>query len=272
MKMLQRQSARLFLLGAVLFLLLPIRASAAPAKVQGMKSGVTTKNSINISWQAQAGVSGYQVYRSEIYDGKYKKVLNVNPDMTAFCNRKLSSGQEYFYKVRAYTSVGGNVSYGKFSKILRTRTKMPAPKKAIVRTRSNIRKHAGTSYAIVATIDANTSVKIICAAKDKSGDAWSFVSCKVNGHTVKGYIYNNLLRDGQQAVVTQTGQVTASSLNVRANPGNTSKIIASLKRGQKVLILGQERAADKSVWYLVEFKNKGRTVKGYVSARYIKLV
>lgn len=272
MKTLQRQAMKLFVLGAILLFLSPIRVLAAPERIQGMKCGATTQNSINISWQAQAGVSGYQVYRSEIFDGKYKKVLNVNPGMTAFCNRKLASGQEYFYKVRAYTNAGGNVSYGKFSKILRTRTRMPYAKKAVVRTRANIRKHAGTNHPIVTTVDANTTVNVICAAKDKSGDAWSFVSCKAGGRTIKGYIYNNLLRDGQQSVVTQIGKVTASRLNVRASAGNTGKIIGSLKRGQKVTLLGQEKAPDGSTWYLIQFKKKGRMIKGYVSARYIKLV
>ncbi len=276
MKVLQRQSMRLFVLGAVLFFLLPLHAAAAgtPEKVQGMKCGATTKSSINISWQGQAGVSGYQIYRSEIYDGKYRKVLDVNPDMTAFCNRKLAGGQEYFYKVRAFTNTGGTVSYGKFSKILRTRTKAN-PQKAVVRTRANIRRHAGTSHAIVATVDANTAVSVLCAAKDKSGDAWSFVSCEVDGRKIRGYIYNSLLknsRQSQQSVVTQTGKVTASKLNVRAKPGNASQVIGTLKQGQKVTILGQEKASDGSTWLLVQFKKKGRILKGYVSARYVRLV
>lgn len=273
MKMLQRQSMKLFVLGAVLFFLFPLRtpAAAIPEKVQGMKCGATTKSSINISWQGQPSVSGYQIYRSDIYDGKYKKVLDVNPGLTAFCNRKLAVGQEYFYKVRAFTNTGGTVSYGKFSKILRTRTRTN-PQKAVVRTRANIRKHAGTSHAIVATVDANTVVSVLCAAKDKSGDAWSFVSCEVNGRKIRGYIYNNILRSGQPSVVTQTGQVTASKLNVRAKPGNTGQVTGSLKYGQKVTILGQEKAPDGSTWLLVQFKKKGRIMKGYVSARYIKLV
>ena len=256
-----------------LFLSFSMPVSAAPVKVEGMKGGATTKNSINISWKGQEGVLGYRIYRSMVYDGKYKKVIDVNPQINAFCNRNLLSGQEYFYRVRAYANVGGKVTYGKFSKILRMRTKMPFPKKALVRTRANIRKHAGTNYGIIATVDAGTTVQILCAAKDKSGAGWSYVSCVADGRKIRGYIYNNLLQGNQtHATVTQTGKVTASRLNVRASAGTTGKVIASLKRGQKVLLLGQVKASDGTVWYLVQFQKNGRVIKGYVSARYIKLV
>ncbi|MCI8635190.1 MAG: SH3 domain-containing protein [Eubacterium sp.] len=273
MKATRKRIMGLFVCTALLVLCLPVYVFAAsPARVAGMKAGAATQSSVNISWETQEGVSGYQIYRSAIYDGKYKKVLDVNPQLNAFCNRNLAAGQEYYYKVRAFTYTDGKVVRGKFSKILRTRTKMPRASKSVVRTRANIRKHAGTGHPVVATVNANTPVKIICAAQDKSGDAWSYISCKVNGRTVKGYIYNNLLRSGQQSVVTQIGKVTASRLNVRASAGNTGKIIGTLKRGQKVTLLGQEKAPDGSVWYLVQFTQNGRTVKGYVSARYIKLV
>lgn len=273
MKMLQKISLGFAMCCLVCLLFLPeyISAAAVPQKVQGMKCGVITPTSVNISWSGQEGVSGYQIYRSMAYDGKYKKILEVNPQMNAFCNKNLPGGQEYYYKVRAYTKSGGEVVYGKFSKKLRTRTKMNSPCKAVIRTRANIRKHAGTNHPVVSTVNANTVVSVICAARDKSGDAWSYVSCSADGRTVKGYIHNNLLKQSQQ-FVTQTGKVTASSLNVRANASQTGRIIGTLKRGQKVIILGQEKASDGSVWYLVQFKQKGRFVKGYVSSRYIRLV
>lgn len=149
---------------------------------------------------------------------------------------------------------------------------MPIPKKAMVRTRANIRKHAGTNHAIVATADAKTVVTVLCAAKDKSGGDWSYVSCVVDGRKIRGYIYNNLLQENGNAVITQIGKVIASRLNVRETAGNNGKIIATLKRGQKVMLLGQVKAADGSVWYLVQFKKKGRVIKGYVASQYIRLV
>ena len=68
-----------FLLLALVSLSIPQNASAAgkPAKITGLKCGVTTQKSINISWASQNGVSGYQVYRASSYDGPYKKIKTV---------------------------------------------------------------------------------------------------------------------------------------------------------------------------------------------------
>lgn len=260
----------LFLFGLLFFLACPVRisAAAAPGKIQGLKCGVTTKNSINLSWKGQTGISGYQIYRSYAYDGKYKKIKDINPNMNAFCNKKLLEGQEYYYKVRAYISTPEGITYGKFSKIRRTFTKMPFPQNAVVRRRSNLRKHAGTNHPVVTVLDAGSNVTILASTRDKAGDSWNYISCTVNNRTVKGYIYSNLLQK-QQASVRQYGKITALRLNVRTDAGTNYPVIASLKKGKKVILLGQKRAADSSVWYLVQFKQRGKTIQGYVSSRYI---
>lgn len=275
MKPIQKTSAKLLLFcGLLLLFSFPVHTSAAtrPLKIQGLKSGVTTKSSINLSWTGQFNVSGYQIYRSYAYDGKYKKLKDVSPEMNAFCNRKLSAGREYYYKVRAYTVSDNNIIYGKFSKIKKARTKMPFPQKAVIRIRANIRKNAGTNHPILATADANTPVSVICFTQDKSGNAWCYVSCKVNKRTIKGYISQNLLQT-QQKIAKQYGQVTAFRLNVRTGPSTGNPVIASLNHGQKVTILDQSKSLDDgSVWYLISFKQNGKTRKGYASSKYIKLI
>lgn len=81
-----------------------------------IKKGTTSSNSINISWRQQDNISGYQIYRATAYDGKYKRIKNVAAGNQAFCNMKLKSGREYFYKVRAYVSTDSGTLNGKFSK------------------------------------------------------------------------------------------------------------------------------------------------------------
>ncbi len=272
MKILQKSSRILLILcGVLFFAILPETVSAAPKKVSGMKCGVTTQSSINISWSGQSGISGYQIYRSSAYDGEYRKIMNVNPQMRAFCNKNLPSGQEYYYKVRSYRSKGGNVSYGKFSKILRGYTKMSASQKATVRARVNLRKHAGTNHSVLTTLSPNTTVSIICSAKDKAGADWKYVKCTSNGRTYKGYIYSSLLYKANNAQ-KHKAKITASSLNVRANAGMGARVIGNLKRGQTVTVLGTKKAYDGSSWAYVQFKKNGRTVKGYVSTKYIRIL
>ena len=272
MKILQKSSRTfLILCGVLLFAIFPATVFAAPKKVSGMKCGVTTQSSINISWSGQSGISGYQVFRSPAYDGEYRKIMNVSPHMRAFCNKNLPSGQEYYYKVRSYRKSGGRVSNGKFSKALRGYTKMAAPQKAVVRARVNIRKHAGTTHPVLTTLSPNTTVSIICSARDKAGADWKYVKCTVNGRTYKGYISSSLLQKDSPSR-KQKAKVTANSLNVRANAGMGARVTSNLKRGQSVTVLGFKKAPDGSTWAYVQLKKNGRTVKGYVSSRYIRIL
>ncbi len=255
-----------FLLLALVSLSIPQNASAAgkPAKITGLKCGVTTQKSINISWASQNGVSGYQVYRASSYDGPYKKIKTVAAGNHAFCNMKLQGGREYYYRVRAYRGS----SVGKFSKILTARTRCAA-RAATVRVSSNVRKHAGTNHSAIATLSPGAKVTVSCTTSTKSGTPWSRVSFYINGKKKHGYIRSDLLTTGKTK--QSTGSVTANWLNLRSSASAKSKLITSLPKGTKVTILSQTTGADRQKWYHISVKRNGRTLKGYVSARYVRV-
>lgn len=249
-------------------------AATKPATVKNLKCGATTNGSINISWSTQSGVSGYQIYRATSYDGPYQRLITLSAGNRAFCNLKLQSGREYYYKVRAYVKQGSRTVTGKFSKTLAARTK-GASRAATVRTRSNVRKHAGINHPVLATLNAGTRVTIVCATNDKSGTAWSRISFSLNGSKKSGYIRSDLLTTSSQPQPqpprNKTGVVTASSLRLRRSASTNSAIITSLPNGTIVTILGQTTGTDGQKWYQVSVKRNGRTLKGYVAARYVRV-
>lgn len=62
------------------------------------------------------------------------------------------------------------------------------------------------------------------------------------------------------AATTQTGEVTASSLNMRSGPSTSYKNILTLKKGYKLTILEK-----KSGWYKVKYSNKiGWSIDDYI--------
>lgn len=255
-----------FLLLVLVSLSIPQNASAAgkPAKITGIKCGVTTQSSINISWASQSKVSGYQVYRATSYDGPYKKIKTVAAGNHAFCNMKLKGGREYYYRVRAYRGS----SVGKFSKILTARTRCKT-RAATIRVSSNVRKHAGTNHPAIATLSPGAKVTVSCTTSTKSGTPWSRVSFYINGKKKYGYIRSDLLSSGRTK--QSTGTVTANWLNLRSSASARSKLISSLPKGTTVTILSQTTGADRKKWYHISVKKDGRTIKGYVSARYVRV-
>lgn len=79
--------------------------------------------------------------------------------------------------------------------------------------------------------------------------------------SVKTIVASNVSKQ----VVTKTGIVTASSLNVRASASTTAKIIGTLPKGSKVIINRTE-----GNWYVIHYE-KNNFHGGFVSSEFIKL-
>lgn len=90
-------------------------------KVTGLTGKMLNSNTISLTWNAQAGVRGYQVWRSELPDSGFISIKTVTTNTTEN-SYKLEEGSSVFYKVRALTDdASGNRIYGEFSDVLEIR-------------------------------------------------------------------------------------------------------------------------------------------------------
>ncbi len=98
-----------------------------PSKATGLKQNANaySDTSIDMSFDKVVGVDGYEVYRSLKKNGSYTLVTSVTS--TGYKNQKLSSGKDYYYKVRGYKLVDGNRVYGEYSDTVKMITKTKAP-------------------------------------------------------------------------------------------------------------------------------------------------
>ena len=93
-----------------------VKAAPALGKVSISKVKASGKKKVKVTWKKLSGASGYQVYCATAKSGKYKSVKTIKSGSTKkFTNKKLKSGKKYYYKVRAYRTVGGKNIYGSFS-------------------------------------------------------------------------------------------------------------------------------------------------------------
>lgn len=90
-----------------------VSATPLPSQVTGTTVGTTTLSSISASWNPVQAASGYEVYRSTSLTGTYDLVLDVATN--SFTDIGLTSYATYYYKVRAYVSVGEEKVYGAYS-------------------------------------------------------------------------------------------------------------------------------------------------------------
>jgi uncharacterized repeat protein (TIGR02543 family) len=83
------------------------------------KAGSVGNNSIKINWNIVSGASYYQIYRATSGKGPYTFVTSTtSTTSTSFTNKGLTAGFTYFYKVRAYKSVGIAKIYGSYSTVV----------------------------------------------------------------------------------------------------------------------------------------------------------
>ena len=168
------------------------------AKVTGLTVKATGSTSAKLSWKAQSGVTGYEVYRSTSKSKGYKKAATVKS--ASYTDKKLKAGKIYYYKVRAVSSE----KKGSFSSVKSVKTvpavsitKVTSGKKGTVTV--TWKKASGDGYIVYTSAKKNGTykkAKVVNKAKTtnvslkaKSGKK-CYVKvaayCKVSGKKVAG--------------------------------------------------------------------------------------
>lgn len=90
-----------------------VSAKPIPATPTNSKAVSGGYNSTKLSWNSVTGASGYQVYRATSSTGTYSYIKATT--YISYTNTSLTTGKTYYYKIRAYKTVGTTKVYGKFS-------------------------------------------------------------------------------------------------------------------------------------------------------------
>lgn len=98
-----------------------------PGKISEAKVLSSTTDSLKIRWGKEYGVTGYIIYRSTSKDGKYTNIATVsNNSSNTYTDKKLISGKNYYYKIRAYKTVDNEKLYGQYSSVFSGKTSYPS--------------------------------------------------------------------------------------------------------------------------------------------------
>ena len=93
-----------------------------PAKVKNVRLKVKKKKKMNVSWKKVSGATGYEVKAAT--NNKFtkgKKKVTVKKNKVTIKN--LKPKKKYFVKVRAYKLANGRKYFGKWSKVVKKKTK-----------------------------------------------------------------------------------------------------------------------------------------------------
>ena len=79
-----------------------------PGQVTGLSASAVSTSQINLSWNNPTGTeTGFKILRATSSGGTYSQITTVS-GTTSYSNTGLSASTTYYYKVKAYTSPGGD--------------------------------------------------------------------------------------------------------------------------------------------------------------------
>lgn len=88
-------------------------------------------NSVKIQWSQEAGVTGYYLYKKNA-EGKYKIIAKPAGTTYSYTDTKLTTGQPYSYKVKAYKTINGKKYKSPRSKAVSAKPVPGKPKKPLI--------------------------------------------------------------------------------------------------------------------------------------------
>ncbi len=91
----------------------------APPVAKPVISKLTVKGkAITLKWKKASGAAGYEIWRATKKTGKYTRIKTIRSGKTVtFRNTGLKKKKTYYYKIRAFRSVGGKTFYSAYSAV-----------------------------------------------------------------------------------------------------------------------------------------------------------
>ena len=82
-----------------------------------LKTISQSSGKVTLTWNNVSGESGFEIYYSTSKNGTYTKMSGVAANKTSYTSSKLTAGRTYYFKVRAYKTVGDAKVYSAFSSV-----------------------------------------------------------------------------------------------------------------------------------------------------------
>lgn len=80
------------------------------------KAATAGYDKVKVTWTKSSEATGYEIHRAASSSGSYSKVATITSNSTvSYTNSGLTTGRSYYYKIRAYKTVGGKNIYSSFS-------------------------------------------------------------------------------------------------------------------------------------------------------------
>ena len=177
----RRACFRMLLLSILMLMAMAVPVSAKTSVAAPASFRVQSQGDLNatLRWSKRTGLSGYALYQYDTTTKTYKLVKRLSGSSYTCLVSKLTEGQKYRYRLKAYKKVNGKIVYSSGSDIEFTAKAMSEDIKSIRRPRYTVK----TKKKVTVT-DKKTKKKVTLAK------GTSLTVTAKSGKTVNGYLKN----------------------------------------------------------------------------------
>lgn len=228
-----------------------VSARVIPSAPSSLKAASVSYNSISLSWGGVTGANGYSVYQASSATGTYSLLAKVKSK--GYKCSGLITGKTYYYKLRAYRTVGSGIVYGNYTSVVKSKPVLAVPTtvKAALNSADSINLYWGkvtgaSGYQVYRAESAHQEYSLIktmntTSYKNTGLEIGFYYSYKVRAYRMVG---NSRVYGGfSSAVGEKTGEIHVASVSLN----QTQKILAVGDTFSLALEISPENAVNKNV-------------------------
>ena len=243
------------------------KQTATPAQTTKISApkpfkAVSTSKSITLKWTAPKNATGFEIYRKDFYDGKYKKVKTINNVKTQkYVDSNVESYHEYYYKIRSVNSKSAKKLYSSYLSL----TVSAMQHKAAITTSSlKLLKKPSAQADTLKTLPKKFILEYTGKTTYKNNTTFLHMY-----YYTKNKKYNCWLPADSKLKYYKGGTAKTSTKLLKEAKSITNAIV-NVPSGSYMAVLSTKKVGLLS-FYKVRYSNSSKSYVGYVTAKHIVL-
>lgn len=243
------------------------KPTATPAQTTTISApkpfkAVSTSKSITLKWTAPKNATGFEIYRKDFYDGKYKKVKTINNVKTQkYVDSNVESYHEYYYKIRSVNSKSAKKLYSSYLSL----TVSAMQHKAAITTSSlKLLKKPSAQADTLKTLPKKFILEYTGKTTYKNNTTFLHMY-----YYTKNKKYNCWLPADSKLKYYKGGTAKTSTKLLKEAKSITNAIV-NVPSGSYVAVLSTKKVGLLS-FYKVRYSDSSKSYVGYVTAKHIVL-
>ena len=242
----------------------PTATPAQTTKISAPKpfKAVSTSKSITLKWTAPKNATGFEIYRKDFYDGKYKKVKTINNVKTQkYVDSNVESYHEYYYKIRSVISKSSKKLYSSYLSL----TVSAMQHKAAITTSSlKLLKKPSAQADTLKTLPKKFILEYTGKTTYKNNTTFLHMY-----YYTKNKKYNCWLPADSKLKYYKGGTAKTSTKLLKEAKSITNAIV-NVPSGSYMAVLSTKKVGLLS-FYKVRYSDSSKSYVGYVTAKHIVL-